>query len=138
MNTLEKIVAYKKEELIIRKMMVPVDELMRSAFINRKCLSLKNRLLDNRSTGIIAEFKRKSPSKGIINDLADVGIVTGGYTRLGAAGLSVLTDHHFLMAALKILSGQGITRFPSFVKTLSLTVTRYLLRRQWGQMLSCS
>lgn len=95
MNTLEKIVAYKKEELIVRKMMVPVDELIRSKYMDRKCLSLRENLLKTEATGIIAEFKRKSPSRGYINQYADVEQVTGSYTRFGASGLSILTDNHF-------------------------------------------
>lgn len=106
MNTLEKIVAYKKEELIVRKMMVPVDELIRSKYMDRKCLSLRENLLKTEATGIIAEFKRKSPSRGYINQYADVEQVTGSYTRFGASGLSILTDNHFLEAARKILSWQ--------------------------------
>jgi len=51
--------------------------------------------MDNSKTGIIAEFKRKSPSKGFINRDADVKDVTEAYTKFGASGLSVLTDNHF-------------------------------------------
>ncbi len=61
----------------------------------RPTFSLKEFLLDEARTGIIAEFKRKSPSKGIINDKADVVDVTKGYADNGASCLSVLTDGHF-------------------------------------------
>jgi indole-3-glycerol phosphate synthase len=56
---------------------------------------LKTSLLNPSSTGIIAEFKRKSPSKGIINGNVTVEEVTSGYTKAGAACLSVLTDFEF-------------------------------------------
>src|SRR5205085_4546536 len=52
-------------------------------------------LMNNNKTGIIAEFKRKSPSKGIINDKSLVEEVTKGYADHGASGLSVLTDRAF-------------------------------------------
>ena len=112
MNTLERIISYKKEELIIRKMMVPVDELLKSTYLNRKCISLKERLQVEGQTGIIAEFKRKSPSKGIINQDADAAIVTLGYTRYGASGLSVLTDHHFFGGSTEDLVKARINEIP--------------------------
>jgi indole-3-glycerol phosphate synthase len=64
-------------------------------FFNRDCISLEQRLKAGVSTGIITEFKRKSPSKGIINATAVVEEVTRDYERFGAAAVSVLTDDHF-------------------------------------------
>jgi indole-3-glycerol phosphate synthase len=52
-------------------------------------------LIQPASTGVIAEFKRKSPSKGIINDRLGVDVVTRGYVEAGAACLSVLTDESY-------------------------------------------
>ena len=68
MNILDKIVARKKEELTSAKAKTSVKELEQSLYFNRETFSLKDFLLDPSKTGIIAEFKRKSPSKGIIND----------------------------------------------------------------------
>ena len=48
--------------------------------------------MDPEKTGIIAEFKKKSPSKGIINDTSTVEEVTAAYARFGASMISVLTD----------------------------------------------
>ena len=95
MNILEKIVAYKKNEVGANRKRVPVSELENRTSFKRNCYSLREALLDNESTGIIAEFKRRSPSKGIINDTADVIEVTTAYAANGAAALSVLTDQHF-------------------------------------------
>ncbi len=95
MNILDTIVARKKEEVTERKKTFPVSYLEKLPFYNRKCFSLKASLLTTGSSGIIAEFKRKSPSKGYINEHADVALVTNGYADAGAAGLSVLTDHFF-------------------------------------------
>ncbi|MEO5984930.1 MAG: indole-3-glycerol phosphate synthase TrpC [Ferruginibacter sp.] len=95
MNILEKIVAHKKEELHIRKIMVPVDQVVNSLHFHQPCLSLVKRLASDTTSGIIAEFKRKSPSKGFINQHADLNQVITDYARSGAAGLSILTDNLF-------------------------------------------
>ncbi len=95
MSILDKIIAHKKEEVEVRKMMIPENELKDSLHFGRRCLSLKESLSDKNKTGIIAEFKRKSPSKGYINQWADAAAVTKAYTQFGASGLSVLTDHEF-------------------------------------------
>lgn len=95
MNILDQIVAHKKELLLVRKMMVPVDQVINSKHFDQPCLSLVESLLKENATGIIAEFKRRSPSKGYINQHADVVQVTNDYTKSGASGLSVLTDNFF-------------------------------------------
>lgn len=95
MNILDEIVAHKKEQLLIRKIMVPVDQVVDSIHFDAKCRSFVQSLLDKNKTGIIAEFKRKSPSRGFINKTADVLEVTQAYTEAGASGLSVLTDSEY-------------------------------------------
>lgn len=95
MNILDKIVAHKKEEVEVRKLMMAEAELKDSFYFNRPCLSLQQNLLAENATGIIAEFKRKSPSKGFIQQGADALTVTQAYTQYGASGLSILTDHEF-------------------------------------------
>ena len=92
MNILEEIVGYKKIEVAQRKDEVPEVQLENEAFFQRQALSLKKFLTDPGRTGIIAEFKRQSPSKGIINENADVVAITTAYAANGASGLSVLTD----------------------------------------------
>jgi len=95
MNLLEQIVAHKKEELLVRKLMVPVDAVVASRYFDTPCISLKKNLLTEGGTGIIAEFKRKSPSKGFINQHSDVSQVTSEYAAAGASGLSILTDNYY-------------------------------------------
>ena len=81
--------------MALGKQQQPEDALRKMPGFNRKAFSLKQFLLDESKTGIIAEFKRQSPSKGIINDTADVTEVTKAYTENGASCLSVLTDTQF-------------------------------------------
>ena len=95
MNILDTIIEYKKGEVEKRKEEVTVAALERSEFFERNTLSLREFLLNKEKTGIIAEFKRKSPSKGVINDKVDVIDVTKGYADNGASCLSVLTDEYF-------------------------------------------
>ncbi len=95
MNILDTIIAQKEWEVAERKKQRSVAELEKMKFFGAETLSLKQFLLDESRTGIIAEFKRKSPSKGIINDKADLLTVTGAYAAHGASGISVLTDEKF-------------------------------------------
>lgn len=95
MNILETIIAHKKKEVEENKRNVSMRELEKSDYFLRPSLSLRETLLEEKSTGIIAEFKRQSPSKGVINAAADVETVTGAYTHHGAAALSILTDTRF-------------------------------------------
>lgn len=91
-NILEKIVATKREEVHRLRQATPLEELRNNTFFNRATLSLQERLTRTGSSGVIAEFKKQSPSKGSINAGANVEEVTRGYAAAGAAGLSVLTD----------------------------------------------
>lgn len=95
MNILEQIILKKKQEVQQRKQNAPANELVKQAFFSRECYSLTGFLRDPARTGIIAEFKRRSPSKGWINIDADVEGVTRGYTSFGASALSMLTDKYF-------------------------------------------
>lgn len=103
MNILEKIIAHKKGEVTERKKNVPIAALEQYEDFKKLPLSLKAFLKEESKVGIIAEFKRASPSKGIINDKADVVEVTANYTRFGASGISVLTDENFFKGSLNDL-----------------------------------
>lgn len=95
MNILDQIIEYKRSEVAQQKKAVSVRALEKTGLFSRETLSLKKFLLDKSRTGIIAEFKRRSPSKGIINEKSDVVEVTTAYANHGASGLSVLTDNNF-------------------------------------------
>ncbi len=95
MTILDKIVQRKKKEVIASKMVTSYTQLEERELFLREPLSFRDFLLDPARTGIIAEFKRKSPSKGIINDEVKVREVTKAYEHAGASALSVLTDRNF-------------------------------------------
>jgi len=95
MTILDKIIAFKKKEVAKIKADVPLKKLVESPKFKRTPISLKKSLLEVGSTGIIAEFKRQSPSKGIINDKATVTDVTNGYLDANVAAQSILTDTSF-------------------------------------------
>ncbi|GHA49013.1 indole-3-glycerol phosphate synthase [Salinimicrobium marinum] len=91
MNILEKIALDKRAEVEEKKDLIPMKSLELMPGFSRKCVSLSQQLRDS-NTGIIAEFKRRSPSVPDLNLNADVKQVTGGYEKAGASGISVLTD----------------------------------------------
>ncbi len=110
MTILDKIIASKKLEVASRKISIPVSALEKAPAFSRKCLSMKQSLLNSES-GIISEFKRKSPSLGWIHEDADVVDVTAGYSAAGASGISILTDEEYfggtpmdLMAARQFIT----------------------------------
>lgn len=95
MTILDKIIAFKKKEVAKIRAEVPLKKLLESPNFNREVFSLEKSLLDLNSTGIIAEFKRQSPSKGIINDKVSIAEVTQGYLDANVAAQSILTDISF-------------------------------------------
>lgn len=92
MTILDEIVEHKKLEIEKRRQQISTKSLEKSKYFDRETLPLTDFLISPQKTGIIAEFKKQSPSKGIINNYADAGEITTGYARAGASGLSVLTD----------------------------------------------
>ena len=92
MDFLKKIVQYKKNQIGARKLFRPIKKLEESSFFERNTFIAKDWLLDPSKSSIIAEYKRKSPSKGTINDRAKVEEVAKGYFEAGASAISVLTD----------------------------------------------
>jgi len=104
MSILTRIIETKKDEVARQKESVPMTKLKNYPLFKRKCNSLKVSLQEKNSTGIIAEFKQKSPSKGDINFRVQVEEVTKSYVEAGAAGLSVLTDFEYFGGTLANLT----------------------------------
>jgi indole-3-glycerol phosphate synthase len=113
MNILDKIIEQKHIEVEHRKESCPIAELEKSIFFNRECYSLRANLLDPEKSGIIAEIKRKSPSRGIINGDVSVEEVGEDYERAGASAISVLTDSEFFGGSNKdLVSVRAVVNCP--------------------------
>ncbi len=112
MNILDRIIAKKRLEIAERMAIHNASDLENTALFGRPVLSLAKSLLDKEKNGIIAEFKRQSPSKGIINANADVVAVTQAYTQNGASCLSVLTDESFFGGSSADLIKARINEIP--------------------------
>ncbi len=95
MTVLDEIIKHKKKEIEEKKSLFPVKLLEKSIHFAPEIVSLKKYLQRPDKCGIIAEYKRRSPSKGVINNYASVEMTSIGYMQAGAAALSVLTDHKF-------------------------------------------
>lgn len=95
---------HKKAEVAERASLYPQKLLMRSTYFHAKPVSLASYLTRPQSQGIIAEIKRKSPSKGPINPYVDVEQTSIGYMQSGASALSVLTDKEFFGGSFKDLT----------------------------------
>lgn len=104
MTILDKIVIRKKEEVAAAKTKVSLAELEAMPLFQRTCYNLRESILDPNKTGIIAEYKRASPSKGLINGTSTVEEVVAGYQDAGASAISVLTDHDFFQGSLEDLT----------------------------------
>lgn len=95
MNKLDEIISFKRKEVKERKSLYPVKLLEQSIYFATQPVSLKKYLQRNDKSGIIAEIKRKSPSKGMINPYVSVERTSIGYMQAGASALSVLTDKKY-------------------------------------------
>lgn len=95
MNILDKIIDYKRVEVAERKELYPTKLLEQSIFFESQPVSLRKYIQRPDKSGIIAEIKRKSPSKGVINAHVSVERTSIGYMQAGASALSVLTDGNF-------------------------------------------
>jgi len=95
MNILEQIITHKYKEVEDRKSLYPVKLLEQSIYFSTPCVSMKKYLLREDESGIIAEIKRKSPSKGLINPYVSIERTSIGYMQAGASALSILTDKQF-------------------------------------------
>lgn len=102
-DILEEIIAHKRIEIAAQEQNVPIsflEDLLEKNDDMAKVHSMKASLAAS-ATGIIAEFKRRSPSKDWINKDADAKIIPASYQQAGASALSILTDEHFFGGSLR-------------------------------------
>lgn len=95
-DILEEIVAHKREEVAQFRQLLPLRQLagLTEPMLSDPVPSMREALMAS-PTGIIAEFKRKSPSKGWIKREGRAGVIPMAYQQAGATALSILTDNHF-------------------------------------------
>ncbi|RKR07030.1 indole-3-glycerol phosphate synthase [Maribacter vaceletii] len=132
MDILEKIVIDKRKEVDLRKSLIPVSQLESSVLFSRETVSLAN-ALKNSTTGIIAEHKRRSPSKSVINHTLNVQDVATGYENAGVCGMSVLTDGKYFGGALDdLLLARASVKMPLLRKEFIIDPYQILEAKAYG------
>lgn len=133
MSVLDKIIARKKIEVAEAKAKLSFAELEKQIQPGTVNLSLKQHLTALNKTGIIAEFKKGSPSKGIINDQVKPEIVTKGYELAGASACSVLTDKDFFFGAeADLKAARSAVNIPLLRKDFMIDEYQILEAKAWG------
>ena len=132
MNILETIIVQKKVEVEARKREVKAAQLEQLPLFKSAPLSLKSFIKDSSKTGIIAEYKRQSPSKGVINNWSSVEEVTSAYAQYGAAGISVLTDEQFFGGHLEDLQKATINKVPLLRKDFTIDEYQLVEAKAYG------
>lgn len=99
MNILDQIIADKFKEVAAKKQLISASDYERYPLFESETVSLAE-ALKNSTTGIIAEHKRRSPSKAVINQSLNVQDVASGYENAGVCGMSVLTDAKYFGGSL--------------------------------------
>ncbi|WP_417872625.1 indole-3-glycerol phosphate synthase TrpC [Xanthomarina gelatinilytica] len=132
MNILDKIVADKHIEITLRKQLIPVSQLEQSVLFEKPTISLASKL-KNSTTGIIAEHKRRSPSKSVINQNLNVFDVAKGYENAGVCGMSVLTDSKYFGGSLDdLLIARASCNLPLLRKEFIIDEYQILEAKAYG------
>ena len=112
MDILSKIISKKIDELNQLKKTISISDLENSKFFERNNKSIVNGLIEN-EISIIAEHKRKSPSRSEINSQTPTEKIINGYQEAGAVALSILTEKNFFNGSNNdILNARKITELP--------------------------
>ncbi len=132
MDILTKIVNDKRVEVNLRKQLIPTKQLEQSVLFERKTFSLAKKLRES-STGIIAEHKRRSPSKQVINQNLNVFDVAKAYQDSGVCGMSVLTDGKYFGGSLDdLLTARASCNLPLLRKEFIIDTYQILEAKAYG------
>jgi len=112
MTILDRIIVDKIKEVALRKKTFPAAYWEASPLFDRTAISL-SQALQNSNSGIIAEHKRRSPSRDNINSSLSVADVAQGYEKAGVCGMSVLTDLKYFGGSLEDLNtARAVSQLP--------------------------
>ncbi|GAA4931872.1 indole-3-glycerol phosphate synthase TrpC [Algibacter agarivorans] len=132
MNILDKITLDKRKEVALRKQLIPTSQLEQSVLFKRPTASLADNLRNSKS-GIIAEHKRRSPSKSLINNTLNVQDVAKGYESAGVCGMSVLTDGKYFGGSLDdLLTARAACNLPLLRKEFIIDEYQMLEAKAYG------
>ncbi len=132
MTILDKIVKDKLVEVELRKNLIPISQLEQSVLFKRETVSLATNLKNSKS-GIIAEHKRRSPSKSVINHNLNVQDVAKGYENAGVCGMSVLTDGKYFGGSLDdLLIARASCNIPLLRKEFIIDEYQILEAKAYG------
>lgn len=132
MSILHHIIAGKKKEIALKKNVVSVAQLENSDLFNKKTNSL-GKSIANSPFGIIAEHKRRSPSKTTINHGLSVEEIVKGYLAAGASGISVLTDTQYFGGSLDdLLLARASVQIPLLRKEFIIDEYQLLEAKAFG------
>lgn len=132
MNILDKIVADKRKEVDLKKTLITLPQLEASVMMERTSVSLAE-VLRKSNSGIIAEHKRRSPSKSVINQTLSVQEVAKGYTDAGVSGMSVLTDGKYFGGSLDdLVLARASTNIPILRKEFIIDEYQIVEAKAYG------
>jgi indole-3-glycerol phosphate synthase len=132
MNILDKIVEDKRVEVDLKKTLITMSQLEASVMMERTSISLAE-VLRKSNSGIIAEHKRRSPSKSVINHDLSVQDVAKGYAEAGACGMSVLTDGKYFGGSLDdLLLARASTNMPILRKEFVIDEYQIVEAKAYG------
>lgn len=131
-NILDKIIVDKRKEVALRKQLIPTKQLEQSVLMDRLQNSLATTLRKS-ATGIIAEHKRRSPSKSVINQSISVQDVALDYETAGACGMSVLTDGKYFGGSLDdLVLARASVEMPLLRKEFIIDTYQILEAKAYG------